>query len=192
MMLTSWHHLLEKMAESGEDAPLGDIHQLQALCEEMDEDAPLTKQDIDLGVEAPRLKRLIDDATDRARSHGYLNTIRLNRTPQPHGYGRYAQIGSHDTLGDGVAWFGVNSILSAKYEEGPLWVMFVSNYGQTDLKRVRRRLAPLKLDDYQQRNRIWPGPNVPIGLPIGVEYHVALDAVVERLGEIAGLVSDTA
>ena len=192
MMLTSWRHLLNEMADSGETALLGDIHQLQVLCERMDEDTPPPIGDDELGPEIQSLQRLIDDATDLARGKGYLNTNGLNRTPRTHGYGRYAQIGSHDEPGDGVAWIGINAKLWDEYMESPIWVMFVSNYGRTDLGRVRRRLAPLKLDDYEQRERDWPGPNVPIYLPTGVEYHVTLDAVVERLGEIAGLVSDTA
>ena len=40
MMLTSWPHLLGKMAESGETALLGDIRQLQVLCRKMDIYAP--------------------------------------------------------------------------------------------------------------------------------------------------------
>lgn len=39
-----------------------------------------------------QLPQLIDDATDRARSAGWVSTERLSRTPWATGYGRYMQL----------------------------------------------------------------------------------------------------
>ena len=106
--------------------------------------------------------------------------------------GRYIRIGPTDKPGGGAAWFGVNSNLRNQHEES-LWLMFVKDGPHPDLPEVRRRLAPLHptLDGYFHHG--WPGPNVPIPLPVDVDgYEARLDAVVERLGKIAALLSDTA
>ena len=171
------------MAVSGETALLGDIHQLQVLCRKMDIYAP---------GEPLELTQLIDEAAEYASSKGYLNTDGLRKTPQLHGYGRYVQIGFPGKPGGGVAWFGVNSNLKDQHEES-LWLMFVKDGPHSDLSAVRRRLAPLypTLDDYCHPG--WDGPNVPIPLLVDIDgYEARRDAVVERMGEIAALLSDTA
>ena len=159
----------------------------------MDEDTLPWPLPAALNTAIPWLTRLIDDATDSARSKGYLNTQSLHRTPQPHGYGRYVEIGIDCKPGGGTAWFGINSILWTKYGQSPLWVMFVSNADQAVLEKVRRSLASLELDGYEQQSRgLWPGPNVPIALTDIDGYEARRDAVVERLGKIAALLGDTA
>ena len=194
MIATSWRQLLDKMARSPDEALLGDIRQLQVLCEKMEEDTLPWPLPPDLEAVTPWLTRLIDDATDSARSKGYLNTQGLHRTPQPHGYGRYVEIGIDGKPGGGTAWFGINSILWTKYGQSPLWVMFVSNADQAVLEKVRRSLASLEVDGYEQQSRsLWPGPNVPVPLPVDIDgYEARRGAVVERMREIAALLSDTA
>ena len=183
MMLTSWRHLLGEMAASGEEALLGDIHQLQVLCRKMDIYVP---------GEVPELTQLIDEAAKYASSKGYLSTEGLLAVGKEHGYGRYIRIGPADKPSGGVAWFGVNSNLKDQHEES-LWLMFVKDGPHPDLPEVRRRLAPLypTLDGYVHPG--WDGPNVPVPLPVDIDgYEARRDAVVERLGEIAALLSDTA
>ena len=183
MMLTSWRHLLGEMAASGETALLGDIHQLQVLCRKMD---------IYAYGGVPDLTQLIDEAAKYGSSKGYLSTDGLLAARQEHGYGRYIRIGPADKPGGGTAWFGVNSNLKDQHEES-LWLMFVEDAPHSDFTEVRRRLASLypTLDDYFHYG--WRGPNVPIPLSADVDgYEARRDAVVERLGEIAALLSDTA
>ena len=183
MMLTSWRHLLGEMAVSGETALLGDIHQLQVLCRKMDIYAP---------GEPPELTQLIDEAAKYASSKGYLSTGGLLTVRKEHGYGRYIRIGPAGKPGGGTAWFGVNSNLKDQHEES-LWLMFVKDGPHPDLPEVRRRLAPLypTLDGYVHPG--WDGPNVPIPVPVDIDgYEARRDAVVERMGEIAALLSDTA
>ena len=183
MMATSWGHLLDRMADSGEETLLGDIHQLQVLCRKMDIYAP---------GEPPELTQLIDEAAKYASSKGYLSTGGLLTVRKEHGYGRYIRIGPAGKPGGGTAWFGVNSNLKDQHEES-LWLMFVKDGPHPDLPEVRRRLAPLypTLDGYVHPG--WDGPNVPIPLPVDIDgYEARRDAVVERMGEIAALLSDTA
>ena len=177
LMLTSWPHLLGALAESGEQALLGDIRQLQALCRKMDDYAP---------GEPPELEQLVRDATALACKKAVLDISGLAVTKQYHGWGRYVQLAHSAQIGDGIAWFGVNENLNDQHGK-KLWLMFGNS---TITAEARRRLIPLDpaLDDYQQP--YWRGPNIPVDPPSHVDGHKArCDAIVKRLEKIAALLS---
>jgi len=159
LMLTSWRSLLGQMAnqtsEEGESSAQIDIRQLQGLTERMDEEAFLPLQSSELAPEFPRrmlgLRRLVDDATDRGVNLKWIRIGGLRVTPQATGYGRWIR------LFGAVAWFGVNVESWSQKAETPLWVEF----------------SKLKMPDGES--------NIPVHLPVGVEYDAVLDAVVEAL-----------
>ena len=175
LMLTSWAHLLGRMAdwasEAGESAAERDIRQLRGLANRMDEEAFLPLRSEELGPEFPRrilgLHRLIGKATERGREAGWVSIKGLNVQAQWHGYGRYLLL-----FGAG-AWFGVNFDLWAKAQmpETPLWLQFSEWEGTTvGLDEIRRALQlPSGVQEF------------PISLPLGVEEGAVLDAVVAQL-----------
>ena len=184
MMLTSWRHLLGEMAVSGETK--------RSSATSTNCRFSVERWTIYAPGEPPELTQLIDEAAKYASSKGYLSTGGLLTVRKEHGYGRYIRIGPAGKPGGGTAWFGVNSNLKDQHEES-LWLMFVKDGPHPDLPEVRRRLAPLypTLDGYVHPG--WDGPNVPIPVPVDIDgYEARRDAVVERMGEIAALLSDTA
>lgn len=181
LMLTSWRALLRSMAshanQNGDSTAEQDITQLNALCEREDTEAFLPLHPEEFGPEFPRrminLQRLVNDATQLGRKAGILNTTRLRVTPQSYGYGGFIRIGTDMRA---VAWLGVNYNLWATHRETPLWLMF--NEAGEIANEVRRSSGMMVKDSN----------SIPIYLPTGVEYDAVLDAVVERLREIAKLI----
>ena len=200
MMLTSWGYLLARIEAVVAESLRGDVRQLRLLCQRMNELPGLP--------DVPWLLRLIDEATYCGRGEGYLNTRGLRWARQWHGNGRYLGIGRKDPS-QATAWLGVNSHLWSQFGNTPLWLMFVSNFGKTDLEKVRRGLADLHLGPYVHSiSSDWTGPNAPIILPFefkgfpphgdgseeaippdptSEEYAQAREAITERLREIADL-----
>ena len=177
MMLTSWRALLGAMSSraglDGDSAAERDILQLNALCEREDSEAFLPLREEEFAPAIPRrmlgLRRLIDDATNRARTlavanregHKVVSTEGLQVRPRSYGYGRYIWIG-----GISHAWFGVNHDRWVRQKETPLWLRFYSDAA----KEAQNKLG---------------GQSYGFTLPTGVEYGAVLDSVVNELREIA-------
>lgn len=177
LMLTSWRKLLGAMASranvDGDASAEADIRQLNALCEQQDTEAFLPLQKGEFGPNFPRrlrdLRRLVDDATDRARLQGVVNTVRLKVTPQVTGYGRYLRLGSKAKSVWAEAWLGVDYEEWLEEEGYPLWLKFHSSKDMA-LRDVRAKIG-------RQRVRI--------NLPIGEEYDLVLDETVDLLKWLA-------
>ena len=190
LMLISWKTLLDRMESkasmAGESHAVADIRQLLGLTQRMDEDAFLPLRQEELGPEFPRrmrnLRRLVDDATTRAREANWVSTQGLIVTSKPKGYGRYMR------LAGATVWFGVNFILWSRTRDTPLWLTFHEGDRRMTLEEVRSNLQPLRQkyppDLIDSDGRM----HVPIDLPVSVEYDTVLDAVVERLKEVAWLI----
>ncbi len=182
LMLTSWWALLGGMTSrasvDGDSSAERDILQLNALCEREDTAAFLPLHSEEFGLEFPRrminLQRLVNDATQRGREAGFIDTTGLRVTPQSYGYGGFMRIGTNQRA---IAWLGVNYNLWATHRETPLWLMF-SESGEMGMK-VRRKTGLM----------VERSDSIPIYLPTGVEYGEVLDAVVRRLQEIADRIS---
>ena len=191
LMLTSWRLMLDRMLTSAiaaEDPIASDIQQLQALCEQQDATAFLPIKAEEFAPAIPRrirqLNQLVDDAVSRARQLQIVNTDGLIATPQRYGYGRYLRLGSKGTDRWGGAWFGVNLDLWAKFADTPLGLTFSDNKGWNPA------VVPVfELREILGEER-WAGTQytVPVYLPTGLERNAVLEAVVEQLSELAGLI----
>lgn len=178
LMLVSWKYLLGGMeVQAGDAHTKMDIQQLRGLAERQDEEAFLPLRREEFAPEIPRrlrgLRRLVDDATDRARAKGLLDTEKLNVTSKPWGYGRYVRIAGQ------TAWFGVHVHLWARRGSTPLWLWFWDD-GLDVLESLHGTTPPK------------PGKHdrfVPTYLPVGEEREAVLDAIVERLAEVADRIS---
>ncbi len=188
LLLTSWQALLGSMATQAAAASDShtekNIEQLRGLATQQDEDAFLPLRREELGPDFPRrmlrLHRLIDDATQRAIKDGFANVESLNVTPRRWGYGRYVRLA--DTV---EPWFGISFDDWALHRETPLWLWFQKKYTQ---RKALRALEPLRQRDPSELFGHPENPTVPVELPVGVEYEAVLDAVVERLKEVADLI----
>ena len=177
LMLTSWRRMLGDMASCARDhrefsAERG-ILELNGLCEQQDTGAFLPTREGEFGPEFPRrlrdFRRLVDEATERARSHGVVNTEGLNVTPRVEGYGRYLRVGSKAKGVWAQAWLGVDYPRWLGMEGRPLWLNFI------DSKDMAIRDVQAKIG-YR---------HIPIILPVGEEYDRVLEDAVEQLEWLA-------
>lgn len=123
LMLVSWTGLLDRMSartREEQDAET-EIQQLRGLAD-FAEDArfqPIREPREELGPDSRHmrdLKRIIDAATERGITAGWASRKGLNRTPRPHGYGRYVR------LGGSVVWFGIHTGRWERDGQTPLWL----------------------------------------------------------------------
>ena len=197
LLLTSWAALLERMASHASgahdtEAEL-DIRQLRGLADRMDEEAFLPLRSEELGPEGPRrlpgLQRLVDEALRSLVDSGLADDMG-GAGHSAFSHGRYV------TIGGARAWVGIYYPLWAAFRPPPLWLQLLPNAARgMPIEVTRRRLAPLGLreppellegDSINRAGHVF----VPIMLPVGVEYEVVLDAVVERLTEVAMLLAN--
>ena len=190
LMLTSWRLMLDRMLTSAiatEDLIASDIQQLQSLCEQQDATAFLPIKAEEFAPAIPRrirqLNQLIDDVVSRVRAQRLVNTAGLKATPQRYGYGCYLRLGSEDADRWGGAWFGVNLELWAEVADTPVWLTFSDNDWNGDVipaHELRQILG----------EECWAGTlnSIPVYLPTGMERNAVLEAVVEQLSELAGLI----
>ena len=181
LMLTSWAALLNAMSaqSSGDPGVLADIQQLRGLTDQMDSEAFLPLRPEELAPWFARRMRqlpgLIDDATDRARELGWVNTERLARTPLTTGYGRYIQLAGVN------ARFDINFDYWAERGDTPLW-LWLYNVNNLDEEAIGERLATYALEKTgAELSDDWV---LPIILPTGVEYEDVLRAVVDTLVDV--------
>ena len=181
LMLRSWRALLGSMASrasvDGDSSAERSILELNGLCEQQDTGAFLPIREGEFGPEFPRrlrdFRRLVDEATDRARSHGIVNTEGLNVTPRVEGYGRYLRVGSNAKGVWAQAWLGVDYPRWLGMEGRPLWLNFI------DSKDMAIRDVQAKIG-YR---------HIPIILPVGEEYARVLEEAVERMMWLADRIS---
>ncbi len=188
LMLISWRRLLHRLEAAGDSQLRSEIQQLRGLADRVDtsEFLPLRAEEFapEIPLRLASLRRLVDDATNRAVDQGYADISGLRVTPMIHGYGRYL------SLRGGGAWFGIASDLWAlgSYPDTPLWLRFWKwggNSHEAQWPSTLTALGHLMRKDQPSAFEHDGGIIVPIDLPTGVEYREVLDAVVSRLQEIA-------
>ena len=183
LMLTSWRSLLGRMAAKASAAAdshtEADIHQLQGLAEQQDEEAFLPLRQEELGPQIPRrvidVISLIDDAIAIAKENEWASTEGYNARSYRRGYGTGLK------LGTAKAWFGVDYRDWARCRDTPLWLYLTAD---SDMLRA---LEPLRSESPPEFIETGGNVKIPIQVPAGKERSAVLDAVVARLEEIAQL-----
>lgn len=198
LMLTSWRAMLSDMrlrVSVNSDAPAeADILQLNALCERQDTAAFLPLRGEQLGPEFPRLMphliTLVQDVISVGADSRFLALANRRFTSSEEEHGQRI------TIGGAYAWFGINYNNWARSETPISLVLWDPRGWKTanqylDWRTVRPRLQPVidrfKISDRMYKKRSYL--EIPVYLPIEVEYQAVLDSVVERLREIAKLIS---
>ena len=176
LVLTSWEHLLGKMAENVEDdgdpQTCFEIAELQGLASSVIANDRPTRDE--------NLKQLIAEAVERVEQSGWANTDGL-RTGGGHGYfARYLR------LAGASAGLRIDYELVRQMPDRPLWLWFFGDpTDRVSVEEVRSTLG----------SRAEPGlascPGdvcVPIILPEGADRRSTLEAIVAELECIAELV----
>jgi len=193
LAITSWEKLLIALdrAVRYDAHEKNDILQLRSLCESADSDAflPMSSEevtDIRLPAFVLQLRSVVQASVERAITEGVLD---INGLMPQHSWdriGRYARFSD----GNGVGiWFGIHFELWRKLGGTPLWLVFsTTSFGRSH--EVRRRLEPWAkqkkcvLDECENGELV-----VAIDVPLGEERAAVVKGVVERLKEIAVVLS---
>ena len=195
LILSSWRRLLDQIyhaANQASDSIVADILQLQVYCEKQDSAAflPISANEFSpaFARRMLNLNGLIDDIVVRATNDGIMDISGLKATPQSHGYGRYIRIGCKRSQIWAGAWLGVNFENWSKYRNTPLWLTFFGQF------KVERDLIPInKLQqalDIDMQTSTPDSIPIPIYLPMGAEKDKIIDAIIEKLSEIASQICD--
>ena len=187
LMLTSWTYLLDWLETAGDSHSRSGIQELRGLADRLDQDAFLPIRPDEFAPEIPRrmlnLNILVDDAVTRAKDEGWMNK-ESRAAAQSTGYGKYVSIAE---AGAG-AWFGIDFPRWARADcpDTPLWLCFGEWEGTLAIGVLREVLEDLFQSDppgcFDEGGWLY----VPIMLPTAVEYPSVLNAVVARIGDIAG------
>ena len=153
--------------EDGDNDP--DIRRLRGRTDRMDAYAFLPWRPEELEREFAQqvegLHRIIDEATRRGKSAGFLRPTRV--VPRKEGYGQSIR------FGDLRAWLGIHLGAWAQHCDTPLWLVF--DYHEEP------RLANVTASVHEVN---WKHC-IPINVPATAEHDVVLASVVASLKEIA-------
>ena len=192
LMITSWRSLLGRMAAkvsgAGDSHTETDIRQLQGLAEQQDKEAFLPLRREELGPQLPRrvidLTGIVDDAVGRVSETEWVSTEGARMAATATSYGIWLTLPRAERVyGKFSSYFGVSYGHWARHRDTPLWLWLW--HTPADLRR--------RLEQLRDRNRlelVGTGKklHVPIEVPLARERGEVLDAVVERLLEIARLI----
>ena len=131
------------------------------------------------------LRRLVDDATDRGRGEGWADARGFRATVRRSGYGRYFRLGHR---AGAQVWLGIDFAAWVRQAPAtPLWLWFTPN--SLD-RRPQTRGALELLRAKRPSDLVEDGAGgllVPVLVPVDQKYDAVLEAVVDRLGEVARL-----
>jgi len=186
----SWDQLLGRLSRAVADDPAvsSDVLQLRGLCAQFEADGfvPLTRADID-NLESPRqslaLAELGEALVERAVEAGLLSTKGLRPRSDRYGIGRYV------AFRRAGCWLGLSHWLWAKHGISPLWARFSPNdWGRADM--VQHALRSFEVHEPPLVYRADDGwLQVPIVIATGVEKSVVVEAAVDQLRQIDGMMA---
>jgi hypothetical protein len=192
MAATSWRRLLgvliEALASSGDQETVGDAHQLQGLCNQMDAEAflPLRSEELSPAI-ATRLLQLndvVNETTEELVRQGRVSIGGYRATPTYEGFVRYMRL---DEFGLALQ---VNAAYWSTTRETPLWLSIkgIPATGNWIFSpEAQQRLASLERESPPRLIRKADELLVPLTLPLGVEKDKVLKSVIEQLGEVEKL-----
>ena len=176
LMLTTWHLLLDRMAQSAKDdddaQACFEIAELQGLAASVIAgDNPQRDEN---------LKRLIADAVKHVERSGWANTDGLTVGVGFNFHVRYLRLAGAN------AWLGIDYEAVKQMPDKPLWLSFYGgSNADVDLDMVRRALGDLAEPDAEWREG---QARVPITLPEGADHDATLDAIAAELERVAHLI----
>ena len=194
LILTSWTSLLDRMATevsaAGDSQTASDIAQLLGLAAHEDTTAafmPLRAEE--LGPDLPRrlmgLMDLVDKATKRLVESGWASQKGLSKAYRPTiGHYQYLE------LAGAPAEFGIVYEKWATLCDTPLWLTLRDWKAKTSrpikpLSEVKKKLESFRRCNPPELFEVGQRIAMPIELPLGLERDAVLDAIVNRLTEIA-------
>lgn len=185
--VTTWSHLLDDLAAglnvTDHRSELSEIAQLRGLCDREDQEsfAPLTEAELGgtIGQRMLDLNALLNEAVEVLRSEGKADLRGLRWSSGEGWFGRYFKIR------------GLISLLHVSFRNWgrdratPLWLRVYANESG-----VLEALGPLSARNPSRLIATSSGPQIPIGLPAGVDRDTVLGSVLDQLREIYDLLPE--
>ena len=180
LALVSWRWLLGRLrlgaADSNDRIALGDIEQLNGLCEAMDTEAflPLTSEEL-TGALARRVTQyceLVDDLAHDLIRAGHANKQGLRAAAGSGWYGQYLRIHGYECL------LAFSATRWAEFGLTPIWLRVATpelKRNRTILDDLRRSIPELVVHNSEY------GAVTPIRLGTGVERGEVLNGALEQL-----------
>jgi hypothetical protein len=190
LALTSWTNVLSVLEHEAVDDPgaRGDLVQLRALCDAVDNDAFAPVSNVELSDQRTpafilQLGSIVQEAVDYAVTENVLSVNGLRPRASWDRIGRYVWVWGDRRAG---GWFGIHLGLWKSHGATPLWLLFSNNaFGRA--QEVRRLIEP-----WATRNRILTATSdhtfaIALDIPIGEEKAGVIRSLVEDLKAIAAV-----
>ena len=195
LVVVSWRRLLADLEvlldPIAERTLVADLHQLNGLCDQMDQEGFIPLRTNETGnMEIPRriidYSNLIDDIVDELRESGDISTDGLARTSTTEFTGRYIHIRNRGEIEgllalDFAAW--------RKFGRSPIWLEF-SSQQSVQRQEVASILSKTKLplvDLATYARRGWGGIATPITLMPNTDKRKVIENCAVQIREIADI-----
>lgn len=190
LVLVSWRSVLDTIRQSleveNERDTLGNLIQLQGLCDQMDTSAflPLQSEELTSMIGARLLQYcdIVDEIVNGLESRNIISLQGLRATPIRAGYKRYFRF---ETWGCSLEF---NAYLWKEYRATPLWLGISSEKWKFDAV-ARQKLVRLELE---VPSRIFTEGDtlfIPIFIEIGMERDGIVRNILEQISEVFGYLS---
>jgi hypothetical protein len=190
LALTSWRAILAVILETLEgevnQAGVGDVRQLQGLCERMDSEAFLPVSSEELAPQIARRTvqfcRLVNELTDTLAKEGFGVWKSTGGSINTASYGRYVILENHG------CFLEFNPDLWARKRSTPLWLWIAGeNWKQPIATATITALAPLEREDPPRLVRDGSDVLVPLTIPLSVDHDTVVSSLADQIREVAAL-----
>lgn len=187
IILASWTSFLDsmvtKVSDAGDLQTKADIEQLRGLAAQEDTAAFMPLRAEELGPDIPRrlmgLQTIVEHATQRLVANGIADQKGLTGSYKAARFIKYIR------LAGAQVGFGIEYDKWAKLRDTPLWLTFYEGKNFKPLNEIWKNLDSFRRCDPPELFKVGREIVMPIELPLGVERDAVLDAVVERIEDIA-------
>lgn len=191
LVLMSWRVVLEKMKQSllaaGEQDMVGNVIQLQGLCEQMDTTAflPVRSEEMtaNIGMRIQQYCDIVDEITATLVSEHIVSTRGLRSTAVRTSYRRYMNIQGHG------GFIGFHADYWQKFQLTPLWMGILSKDWKYD-PESRLKLAAFEVEIPPRLFQDNQWLIIPLFVAINVEKHKVVEHLIEQIKDVIEMVKE--
>ena len=191
VVLMSWRVVLEKMKQSllaaGEQDMVGNVIQLQGLCEQMDTTAflPVRSEELtaNVGMRIQQYCDIVDEITAKLVSEHIVSIRDLKATGSRTSYRRYMNIQGHG------GFVGFHADYWGKFQLTPIWMGILSKDWKYD-PESRLKLAALEVEIPSRLFQDNQWLIIPLYLKTNVEKSEVVKNILEQIRKVVELLRD--
>jgi len=191
LVLMSWRVLLESLRHSlltaGEMEMVGNVIQLQGLCNQMDSTAflPVRSEELtaNIGMRIQQYCDIVDEITASLVSEKVVFIYRLKATALRTGYRRYMSVQGHG------AFLGYHADYWGKYRSTPIWLGLASTAWEYDAA-LRLKLVALEVENPARLFRDDKWLIIPLLVEINVEKQAVVKHLIEQIKDVIEMMKE--